>query len=112
MRTQISPVETRFEPDTAFDVTPVHSWQAIQDTELEALKGKVLKEWLNSHEAPSCNPALRRAANEAAALSWLTPFPLLVFPALMQEKAIDAIQRCEKQKSIRQRSARFILEKI
>lgn len=47
---------------------------------------------------PQANSGLRRAANEAAALALVTPFPLLVFPGLFQEKADKASQATDLRK--------------
>ena len=52
--------------------------------------------------------AARRAANEAAALAWITAYPLLVFPALFDEKADMAISRAERQEEIRERSRELL----
>ena len=46
---------------------------------------------------------MRRAANEAAALAWLTPFPLLVLPALLDEKAEAARRQAERQQTVTKR---------
>ncbi len=74
------------------------------DTDLEALKTRLLKEHLAQAADLTVVPALRRAANEAAALAWLTPYPLLVLPALLEEKAAVASRHTAKQASIRRRS--------
>ena len=47
----------------------------------------LLGELLDENPGPELNAPLRRAANEAAALVWFTPFPLLLFPVLLKEKA-------------------------
>jgi len=43
---------------------------------------------------------LRRAANEAAALAWVTTFPLLVFPVLFEEKTALAVRQAARQARI------------
>ena len=50
------------------------------------------------------NAPLRRAANEATALVWLTPFPLLLLPALLEEKAATARRQIARQNQINKRS--------
>jgi hypothetical protein len=47
---------------------------------------------------------LRRAANEAAAIAWMTPFPLLFFPALFEEKTAAARRQAAQQQKVRARS--------
>ena len=49
---------------------------------------------------PELNAPLRRAANEAAALAWVTLYPLLVFPVLFEEKAAAAVRQTERQARI------------
>jgi hypothetical protein len=46
------------------------------------------------------NAPVRRAANEAAAIAWNTLFPLLVFPALFEEKAEAALHQARRQARI------------
>jgi hypothetical protein len=47
---------------------------------------------------------LRQAANEAAAIAWTTPYPLLVTPILFEEKARAARSRNSRQSQIQARS--------
>jgi hypothetical protein len=72
--------------------------------ELDYLKARLLKEQLTRATEPALNPLLRRAANEAASLAWFTPFPLLVFPLLLEEKAEAARRQQARQRQIRRRS--------
>src|SRR5262245_27071508 len=46
------------------------------------------------------NNLIRRAARDAAALAWATPYPLLVFPVLFEEKADSAAERGQRQQRI------------
>lgn len=102
-------VPARFARDVRFDVktTP---FRAEQTGELEQLKNRLLKQLLD--EAPDADQVLllRRAANEAAALAWITRFPLLLFPELLQEKIRAARRQCERQARVRQRSRKLLLE--
>jgi hypothetical protein len=74
------------------------------DQELEALKQRLLGQALET-AAPTVQTALRRAANEAASLAWLEPFPLLVFPTLFAECTRAARRRIQKQAFVQARSA-------
>jgi len=86
---------------------PAAPFRAIQETGLERLKNRLLREFL--YEArPGANVYVRRAANEAAALAWVTPYPLLVFPALFEEKAGAALLQVERQKDVRRRSLELL----
>jgi len=104
-------VPTRFGPETRFEVKPVPPapFRATQETELERLKNRLLVRLLNELAEPEVNPYVRRAANEAAALAWVTPYPLLAFPGLFEEKVENALLYAERQTSVRERSAEIVL---
>ena len=108
MRTNYKRVPTRFGPETRFEVKPAPPapFRAIQQTEFEKLRHQLLSERLELE--PELNSHLRRAANEAAALAWVTPYPLLVFPALFEEKAQTALVQMEKQEQVRQLSQELL----
>jgi hypothetical protein len=102
-------VPTKFAPETRFEVKPVPpaTFRATQETELERLKNRLLLQILNDAN-PEFNGYVRHAANEAAALAWVTPFPLLVFPELFEEKTEIALLQAEKQISVRERSLELL----
>ncbi len=95
-------VPTQFAPETRFELRPAPPapFRATQETEFERLKGQLLAQQLAVVTAPELNPPLRRAANEAAALAWVTQFPLLVFPVLFEEKTATAVRQAERQSRI------------
>ncbi len=99
-------VPTRFGPETRFEVQPAPPvpFRALHETALEQLKARLLQERLDAAADPELYAPLRRAANEAAALAWTSPVPLLVFPELFEELARAAIRQLERQKRIRERS--------
>ena len=103
-------VPTRFGPETRFEVKPVPPapFRARQEAELERLKTRLLSERLETGWDPQFGDQLRRAANEAAALAWVTRYPLLVFPALFEEKAEAALLQAERQEQVRQRSRELL----
>ena len=102
-------VTTRFGPETRFDVNPAPPpFRAAQEAELERLKDRLLAERLAEAAEPQVNAHLRRVANEAAALAWVTTFPLLLFPALFEEKTQTALQQAQRQEGIRQRSRELL----
>jgi hypothetical protein len=92
-------LRAEFSPETHFEVRPVPPapFRATQETEFERLKNRLLTEKLLATGQPELNVPLRRAANEAAALAWVTFYPLLVFPALFDEKTRAAIRQAERQ---------------
>jgi hypothetical protein len=105
---------TRFEPETRFEVTPVPAvpFRGTQETELDRLKARLLREWLRQTPDEQLCAPLRRAANEAAALAWFTPYPLLFFPGLFEEKASVALRQGARQQCIRNRSQSLLEEAV
>jgi len=103
-------VPTRFEPETGFEVqlAPPAPFRAQQAAELERLKARLLAERLETDWEPQLDSPVRQAANEAAALAWVTRYPLLVFPLLFEEKAAAALLRAERQEQVRQSSRELL----
>jgi hypothetical protein len=99
-------VPTKFGPETRFEVKPVPAapFRAEQENALERLKRQLLEERLEKVLGPEANSLVRRAANEAASLAWVNSYPLLVFPALFEEKAEMALAQAVRQVEVRQRS--------
>ena len=98
MNTNTPRVPAEFGPETRFELRPgpPAPFRATRETEFERLKTRLLAEQLDG-ALPEFNAPLRRAANEAAALAWVTFYPLLVFPALFEEKATAAVRQAERQ---------------
>ena len=98
---------TRFAPETRFEVrpTPAAPFRAVEEDGLDRLKDRLLRARLYRLEEISQTAYVRRAANEAVALAWATPYPTLVFPALFDEKAEAALVQAKRQEDIRERSA-------
>jgi len=101
---------TRFAPDTRFEVKPAPPapFRATQEIKFERLKDQLLLERLDQALDPQLNSHLRRAANEAAALAWVTRYPLLLFPALFEEKAAAALLHADRQHEVSQRSRELL----
>ncbi len=99
-------VPTYFGEETRFEVRPVAAvpLRELQESRFERLKSQLLRDQLDELWEPEFSAWLRRAANEAAAVAWLTPYPLLVFPALFEEKAVAAVRRAANQASVYERS--------
>lgn len=110
MKNHLQNLTARFAPETRFEVPPVPlaAFRAIQDTELERLKGRLLRQALAELAVPEATGFVRQAANEAAALAWDTRVPLLVFPGLFQEKTTAALLHVERQASVRRRSQELL----
>ncbi len=103
-------VPTRFGPETRFEVEPAApaTFRATEETRLERLKDRLLRRVLYEEAEARAHGYVRRAANEAAALAWVTPYPLLVFPALFEEKAEAARLQARRQERVRQRSLELL----
>ena len=102
MKNRNTTVAARFAPEARFGLptaTPT-PFRANLETEFERLKHRLLAETLDEAEQPGLNVPLRRAANEAAALAWVTFNPLLVFPALFEEKSRAAVRQAARQARI------------
>lgn len=93
---------THYEPPAPYPRT--------DDNDLDRLKHRLLRLALATTDDTAMIVAHRRAANEAAALAWLEPHPLLVFPVLFLEKAATDRARIERQQRIRERSASLLQE--
>ena len=105
MNTTKDRVAPKFAPETRFEVWPAPAvigtpFRANLETEFERLKHRLLTRALEIAEQPGLSAPLRRAANEAAALAWVTRYPLLVFPGLFEEKAGVAVRQAARQARI------------
>ncbi len=95
--------EGRFNPE----LTGAGQARAARQDELEELKAMLLEERLEKAWGEETE-ALRGAANDAAALAWLTPFPTLVFPELFEEHAARAIAMADRQAEVRKTSRELL----
>ena len=102
-------LRTRFGPDTRFEVATV-PFRVAAPSELEKLKDRLLQQLLEQARQPEQIVLLRRAANDALALAWATPYPVLLFPALLEEKAATALVQYRRQERIRQQSIPLTLQ--
>jgi hypothetical protein len=112
MNTRNNTVPTEFGPNTRFVppiVTTAPSYRGAVEAELERLKEQLLATELARTVSLEANVLLRRAANEAVALVWLTPYPLLLLPALFDEKAQAARKAVSRQSLIRERSSDLLV---
>jgi hypothetical protein len=100
----------RFEPEVRFEVRPAPPppLRAAGQDELERLKNRLLLGQLGALPEPDLGAWVRQAANEAAALAWVSPYPLLVFPGLFEEKIRTALRQAARQKVVRQRSRELL----
>ena len=106
MNTNRKNVPTEFGPDTRFEVKPAPPapFRELHENQFEQLKARLLGQRLEALWEPELGTQVRRAANEAAAIAWITPYPMLVFPALFEEKAETALRVVERQEYVARRS--------
>ena len=71
--------------------------------ELVRLKERLLQERLPEDAEPGIRRLARLEATEAEALSWLTSFPLLVFPVLLDEKLTGLHRYAARRRSVLRR---------
>ena len=114
MKTTRTKLLTRFEPETRFDVAavPAVPFRGARETELEQLKNRLLRDALNAAADAEFYAPLRRAANDAAAVAWMTPFPLLFLPELFGERVSAARRQFERAQNVRTRSRRILEEVV
>jgi len=95
-------VPAEFGPETRFEIKPLPPapFRALQENQFERLKTGLLGERLEGLWKPELSAHVRRAANEAAALAWVTPYPSLVFPVLFHEKTDAALAIAARQEQV------------
>jgi len=110
MKRNKTKVRTKFAPELQFELRPAPEapFRALQETEFEQLKNRLLARQLTLAPAAEFVPMIRRAANEAAALAWATVFPLLVFPVLFEEKTEAGLSQLEKQAHVYKNSRELL----
>jgi len=87
---------------------PPAPFRATEPTELERLKERLLQQLLaEAGHDPEINPVYRRAANDALSLAWVTPYPLLFLPVLLEEKAAEARRRAYRQRAVLSQSSKW-----
>jgi hypothetical protein len=73
---------------------------------LANLRNRLLRDTLEQRPDQPLAALLPLAAAEAEALAWLTPFPLLFFPALFEEKVSAARDDVARQRQLKLAPAR------
>ncbi len=102
MKLKENRLRAKFAPETRFELRPASAapFRATYETEFERLKLELVARQLARTGSPDLNAPVRRAANDATALAWNTLFPLLVFPALFEEKVEAAVRQARRQARI------------
>ena len=104
MNTTKDRVNLQLGPDIRFELRAA-PFRATFETDFERLKNRLLDRQIDALARPELNTVVRRAANEAAALAWITFYPLLVFPTLFEEKIATALQMAARQTRVKAKCA-------
>lgn len=107
MNTKTIALRTEFGEETRFELQPMDAFRAVHEKEFERLKARLLA-IRQSEAGTKWEGPLRDAANDAAALAWTTPAPLLVFPVLFEEKAAAAVLQNRRQARILKQSRELL----
>lgn len=101
MRNQRRTLPTKFGAPTRFEPTLSATARGRNERlmALEQLKNKLMRERLEDTWGDRQH-AVRSAANEAAALAWVTPYPALVFPLLFEEQVNSALAVADRQDEV------------
>lgn len=102
MKLERRKIVAKFASDTRFIVRPAPA-RGEQEKALERFKERLVQDATAGQEEAATRELLQRAANEAAALAWMTPFPLLFLPGLLDEKVRQAQAQAERQQAVFQR---------
>lgn len=79
-----------------------------QAAEFELLKNRTLLRALDETPEVELHISIIHAAREAAGLAWQTPFPLLVYPELFEEKACAAREQALRQMHVHRQSLELL----
>jgi hypothetical protein len=92
-----------FDPETEFEAEVLRGESLKQA--FAGLQDNLVNETLDETETLALHAPVKHAANEAAGLAWTTSFPLLVFPALFQEKVERARRHQDRAERIKAQTA-------
>lgn len=111
MSAGIRKVPTRFESETWFDVViPAAPFRGAEERKLDQFKNQLMEQMSISSAKGDLLSRYQHAATEAATLAWMTPYPLLVLPVLLEEKILAAKLHAERQSVIRGKSQLIMAE--
>ena len=114
MNKRAKPMRIEFAPENRFTVEPARTGpvRAAELSALERLKVKSLRQLLRENTDPDLYATVQRAASDAASLAWATDYPLLFFPALLDELTRTARRQAGRQKRIRRRSRLLVTQVV
>ena len=100
-------IKAEFGAETGFELMPIAPVRVPQEDEFERLKGRLIASRLQE-AGTKWEVPLQNAANEAAAVAWTTIVPLLVFPALFEEKAAATVAQDRRRTRILKKSRELL----
>lgn len=105
MTTKDKTLPVQYGEETRFGVEARPApFRATLETEVDLLRARLVQTYLSEFAEPEFNRLLRQAANEAVAIAYTSAYPLLLLPALLEEKARQARRQVARQNLIRSRS--------
>ena len=107
MKTNRRALQAEFGTETRFELQPGAPVRITPEEAFERLRNRLLAGSIEEAGARWETP-LEDAASEAAAIAWTTAIPLLVFPALFEEKAATAILQTRRQARILKKSRELL----
>lgn len=98
--------DIRFEPETKYSLPIKFAAFARgrQERAINRLKNRLLQASLGDRPISAADCEYTTVANEAVALAWTTPTPLLVLPIIFEEKLFEAKAQRTRQYHIFNRS--------
>jgi hypothetical protein len=75
--------------------------RGAMEAQMELVKERFLAPIVKSGASSALVKEIAWAAHEAVALAWYTACPILVLPVLLEEKAMSALKRWQKQELLR-----------
>jgi hypothetical protein len=99
-----------FDPETEFEADVLRGEPLKQA--FAGLQEALINETLEDTETLALHGPVKQAANEAAGIAWTTPFPLLVFPTLFQEKVDRARKQQGQAERIKAQTADLLMEAV
>jgi hypothetical protein len=104
-----SRLDRRFAPDGMFDVPTANVRLADYGKRFEKLQQELVDHLFQDPMNNLLRQELERVANDAAAVAWATPFPLLFFPVVLNEK-VDAQRFQDERQNRIEKQSRVLFE--
>lgn len=102
---------TQFDPEVEFEVNPafvrLETRRVFGD-----LQGRLVEQRFHEPANSLLRQDVEMVAQDAAALAWATPYPLLVFPVLFEERIDVRLVQAGRQERIQEQSRSIMIEAL